>query len=204
MIQIPQVQTAIAEKAIDILTEHIDGNITFEKVHFKPFNTLVLKNVVITDKHPISDPTDPTKPKIDTLARIEYLVAKFTLSGLLDKESIKIKEISLSNAQMNLVLEDYVEPDGTISTGNNLSRIFRLYQQEKTEPKNKELFNIQNIKVSNTRFSLLNYCTEKTAYRGGIDWNNLVVNDINLLAHNLRFKNGIMYGDAEKLSAIPL
>ena len=46
-IQTPGVQTRIADKAVNALSEKLDGEITFEKIHFKPFTTLVLKNVVI-------------------------------------------------------------------------------------------------------------------------------------------------------------
>ena len=45
-VQTPAVQTRIADKAVKVLSEKINGDITFERIHFKPFTTLVLKNVV--------------------------------------------------------------------------------------------------------------------------------------------------------------
>ena len=47
MIQLPQVQTAVAEKVVRTLSERLEGDISFEKIHFKPFTTLVLKNTLI-------------------------------------------------------------------------------------------------------------------------------------------------------------
>ena len=52
-LQLPQVQTAVADKVMSSLSERLDGNISIEKIHLKPFTTLVLKNAVITDKHPM-------------------------------------------------------------------------------------------------------------------------------------------------------
>lgn len=200
ILQIPQVQTAIAEKVLSALNENLEGEISFEKIQLKPFNTLVVKNLLITDKHPATDPADSTKPTIDTLFHAEYVVAKFSLAGLLDKESPKIKHAHVSNAVMNLVLEDHINEDGELEVGNNLSRIFGLYDVPKQEPSDKELFNIQNAVVSNMRFTLLQYGSEKVPYYGGINWNNLIVNDISVIANDLRFKNGIMYGDAKQVS----
>ena len=75
IIQLPQVQTAVADKVVHTLSEKLDGNITFEKIHFKPFTTLVLKNTVIIDKNPASDAIDPSAPQIDTFFRAEYIIA---------------------------------------------------------------------------------------------------------------------------------
>ena len=37
LVQTPMVQTYIANKLLEKLSEQIDGEITFEKIHFKPF-----------------------------------------------------------------------------------------------------------------------------------------------------------------------
>ena len=73
-----------------------------------------------------TQPTDSSLCKIDTLFRAEYIIAKFSLEGLLDEESIKIKSAVVNNAVMNLVMEDSYLEDGTRKSSNNLSRIFRI------------------------------------------------------------------------------
>ena len=128
MIQLPQVQTYVAEKVVSQLSERLDGNITFEKIHFKPFTTLVLKNVVIIDKSPVQDPIDSTAVQIDTFFRAQYIIAKFTLKGLRSKDGLHLDKATISNAEMNLVLEDSTI-DGKVKF-NNLSRIFRLKKKE--------------------------------------------------------------------------
>ena len=200
-LQLPQVQTAIADEVMTSLSERLDGNISIEKIHLKPFTTLVLKNAVITDKHPAKDPYDSTLAQVDTFFTAEYIIAKFTLDGLLNKESIRIRSAYVGNAQMNLVLEDRYDENGVRDPHDNLSRIFRIEKPQKhKDPSPKEIFRINNVEISDMGFSMLNRSTNKTAYYGGINWNDLDIRHIDLDARGLRFKDGIMYGKAENLS----
>jgi len=195
------VQTAVATKVIGMLSEKLDGEITIEKIHFKPFTTLVLKNTLIIDKNPVSHPADSTIQPVDTFFRAEYIIAKFSLDGLLNKESIRIDMAYVDNAQMNLTLEDY--PSGLVEDNyNNLSRIFRIEKPKpRKEPKEKEIFRIRKVRISDMGFAMKNMSSDPITYHGGgIDWNDLDIKDIELEADGLRFKDGIMYGKAESLS----
>ena len=133
-IQLPQVQTAVTEKVMRALSEKLDGEITVEKIHLKPFTTLVLKNTLIIDKHPAKDPLDPSLPQVDTFFRAKYIIAKFSLEGLLDDESIKIQTAYVEDAQMNLVLEDQYDENGVRDGYDNLSRILSLLQHSQILP----------------------------------------------------------------------
>ena len=197
-IQTPGVQTRIADKAVSALSEKLDGEITFEKIHFKPFTTLVLKNVVIIDKSPVQDPIDSTAVQIDTFFRAQYIIAKFTLKGLRSKDGLHLDKATISNAEMNLVLEDSTI-DGR-EKYNNLSRIFRLKKKEEKNTNDKELFHIRKVEITGFSFRMMNYSSEKTPFHGGINWNDLDIYDIDLRANELQFKGGIMSGSAEKLS----
>jgi len=200
-LQLPQVQTFIAGKVMNSLSERLDGNISIEKIHLKPFTTLVLKNTVIIDKHPARDPYDSTAAQIDTFFKAEYIIAKFTLEGLLNKESIKIRMAYVGNARMNLVLEDRFLENGVRDPHDNLSRIFRIEKPEThKEPSPDEIFRISNVEISDMAFTLTNRSTNKTPYYGGINWNDLNISNIDLNARGLRFEDGIMYGRAESLS----
>ena len=103
-VQLPQVQTAIAKRAARNLSEKMQGQITFEKIHFKPFTTFVLKNVLIVDKNPVPD--EVTGAQIDTFFRAQYIIAKFDINGLFNQNRLKFDKVYISNAQMNLVLEN--------------------------------------------------------------------------------------------------
>ena len=190
-------QTRIADKAVRALSEKLDGDISFEKIHFKPFTTLVLKNVVIIDKSPIQDPLDSTAVQIDTFFRAQYIIAKFTLKGLRSPEGLHLDKATITNAEMNLVLED------TTLAGkqkfNNLSRIFRLKKAQKNTS-DKELFHIRKVEINDFTFRMKNYSSGKTPFHGGINWNDLEASDINLKANELQFKGGAMSGGLEELS----
>ena len=201
ILQLPQIQTAIADTVVHKISEQLDGQISFEKIHFKPFSTLVLKNTLILDKNPIIDPTDSTASVVDTFFRAEYIIAKLSLKGLLDKESIKIDRVFVGNAQMNLTIEDLPWDRTSVEKYNNLSRIFRIIKPEtKPEINPEEIFHIRQVEISDMGFALLNRSSKKTPYYGEINWNDLDIKDIDLTAEDLRFKDGIMYGKAEKLT----
>ena len=199
--QLPQVQTFLTRKVTDALSSKLDGDIVFEKLHFKPFTTLVLKNAAIIDRNPATDPTDPQKEKIDTFFRAGYIIARFSLKGLAgsEGEGIHIRKAYIADARMNLVLQD--GKDTTDKGTDNLSRIFRLKKnQKKKEPSPKELFHIRNVELDNMSFALINYKTRKTPYHGGMNWNDLDITSIDLKARDLMFKGGIMTGEVGELS----
>lgn len=193
----------IAGKVVGILSEKLDGEIKFEKIHFKPFTTLVLKNAVIIDKEPASDFKGVHKEPADTFFRAEYIIASFTLDGLFKQEGIHLRKAFIDNAQMNLVLEDKEDSgDGDVKT-DNLSRIFRLRKSDPDKPKNmKEIFHIRKVEIRNMGFHMINCQSERPVYEHGhgIDWNDLDVKNINIQARELMFKEGKMSGTADRIS----
>lgn len=200
IIQLPQVQTFAVSRVTELISDSLDGDISFEKIHFRPFTTLVLKNVTILDRNPVKDPTDPQKEVIDTFFRAGYIIARFSLEGLTSEEGIHIRKAYISDAQMNLVLED--GPEGSVKDQESLSRIFRLKKVEKPnkQPSEKEIFHINKVEINDMGFALINHKTKKTPYSGGINWNDLDIKKIHISARDLMFKGGIMSGELDRLS----
>ena len=198
-VQTPAVQTFIADKVTRSLSEKLDGNISFERIHFKPFTTFILKNVVITDKNPFQDPTDSTAVQVDTFFCARYLIANMTLQSLSEHEGIHIDKVKITDGVMNLVLEDNPKEEG--DQYDNLSRIFRITKPEvKKKPSEKEIFHIARVSLDNFTFTMKNYSSNKTPYYGGINWNDLDIHSINLNAKELQFKGGVMSGEVKSLS----
>lgn len=197
-IQLPQVQTAVANKALSGISGKIQGEISFEKIHFKPFTTLVLKNVLITDRKPVANPE--TGAQIDTFFQAQYIIARFTLDGLFRQESLHLDKAFIRNAQMNLVLEDNTDPSSHKAGSDNLSRIFGLKSNPEQEKSEKEIFLVKKIEIHNMGFAMVNHRTVRPPFRGGINWNDLDVKDLNINVHNLNFKDGIMSGVADRIS----
>lgn len=198
LIQTPMVQTYVADKVLSMLTKNIDGEVTCERIHLKPFTHLVIKNIVITDKSPAANPSDSTAARIDTLFSARYLIADFSLRSLTQNEGIHLNEVKLENGRLNLVLEDSSQPDDKL--GNNLTRIFRLDDLKKKEKTDKEIFLIKRVNIDGFTYTMKNYSSEPiNYYGGGINWNDLDVSDIDLRALDLRFKGGIMSGEVTSL-----
>ena len=200
-IQLPQVQTAIANKAVNNISEKIQGEISFEKVHFKPFTTFVLKNVLVIDKNPVRDTT--TGVQVDTFFRAQYIIARFTIDGLFNNDRVGLDKVFISNAQMNLVLEDGrsdlpegIDPKG----GESLTRIFGIDKYKVKTQNDKDIFLIKKVEIHNLGFSMNNHRSEKTPIRGRIDWNDLDVTVNSLSLSDLGFKGRVMSGKVEKLS----
>ena len=103
VLQFPKVQTFIVRKVTENLSDKLDGKISFEKIHFRPFTTLVLKNVAIVDKEPVHSSYNDSPSFVDTLFRAEYIIATFTLDGLFKNEGVHLRKAVVDNAQMNLI-----------------------------------------------------------------------------------------------------
>ena len=201
VIQLPQVQTYVAGRVMDTLSEKLDGEVTFEKIHFKPFTTLVLRNAVIFDRNPCIDPNDPTSPQIDTFFRAEYIIAKFSLDGLRKHEGIHLDKAFIRNAQMNLVLEDSHNPESGRPKEVNLTRIFRLKKKENPQRSDKEIFHIKKVEIVDMGFAMTDYKSDRKVYgEEGISWADLDVMDIDLKAKDLQFVAGVMSGDVTSMS----
>ena len=99
-IQTPQVQTYLSRKLLEKFTAGNDAGIYFGKIHLRPFNTLILKDIKIFDKHP-SDSLAR-----DTLFKAEYVIARFSLRGLKEHEGLHIGRAYVRGAEMNLVIEE--------------------------------------------------------------------------------------------------
>lgn len=201
ILQVPQVQTFIVRKAVNVISDKIDGDISFEKIHFQPFRTLLIKNVTIIDRNPVYDAADSSKARVDTFFRAEYITAKLSFDELTKHQGIHLRSVVIENAQMNLVLENNPNAlKGGKTSIDNLSRIFRIKKPENPKKSEKEIFHIKEVELRNMGFSMKNFTTDKIPYKGGICWDDLDVMDIDLRARELQFKAGIMYGTAEHLA----
>lgn len=192
LLQTTAVQTFVANKAADWLKgTAIDAEITIDRIHIKPFNTLIIKRLTVIDEYPcVKDGTETT----DTLFHSEYITARFTFKGLTG-ESIRLGSAKVQNARMNLVLED-----GDFTT--NLTRMFRIPKDRiKKNKTDREIFNIKEVEVTGTRFTMKNLTSRAHGHApGGINWNDLDVMDINIKGRDLGMKGKIMSGELDRLS----
>lgn len=190
-VQIPSVQTKLAQAAIGILEDKIDGNISFDKIKIQP-DGLLLTNVAITDKHPYTEniygrPWD----RVDTLAAIGTLRATFTLKNLLAGGSLHLSTVQVDDGMLAMTTEPTADGEMT----NNLSRIFRLQPSDK-KPGPEEIFSIKKVEVNRFRYILRSFGPQNVIYHGGICWEDMDITT-SIKGHELKFADGKMSGTAD-------
>ena len=206
LMQSSRVQTFVANQVTAKLRETMNADIRIGKIHLRPFNTLILEDILILDSTPKLPPEDLSDAQpIDTFFRAGNIIAGFSLDGLFTGEGLKVSQAKVKNAQMNLVLE---------GEQVNLARIFGLKASEEEKPAPEgDIFSIRDVRVENMGFRMINYGPERVIPEGtytkdangaerqnGIDWTDLEVRHINLRGKDLKMSGGYTSGTVLKLS----
>ena len=188
LIQTPGVQTYVARKVTASMEKKLGGRVEFSKIHFKPFNGLVLKDFALIDENP---PVTESGEILDTLAKAKSIVTTFSLKGLFKKEGIHLGRVSVKDASFTLA----IEPDGL-----NITRFFPSGSKEKEEDKEMgRLFDARRVNVEDFRFRMVNTRNPGNAKDYGIDWKDMDILISSLHAHDLSLADGYMKGDVEDL-----
>ncbi len=196
-VQSPRVQSFLGQKAVKILRNSLDADISFSEVSFKPFETLVLKDVLVMDPAAVDH-------RADTVARLQHLSARFSIRGLFYQEGVHVSRLTAQGVVFNLVIEPTEDPDRPT---NNIQRIFRIRQRPDKEQKDSgNLFDAREAELRDFRFRLLNPVNAARMAESGsafpestIDWNNLDAWVSILKARNLRYAHNVFTGTVQEL-----
>lgn len=190
-LQLPSVQTYAINRGIDAAESMFDADIELSSVHFKPFNTIVLKGLNVIDRAPFAEDAR------DTLLSVGSLSVRFSLTSLFgpNHDDVILKEVKLRDAQFNLVIEDN-------EYSNNLSRMFKLVSPEEPVPMpDKDIFTIRSLTADNLTYTMRNYIAPITGLpESAINWSNMGVDRIKLRAHNFRISHRHFYATVEHMS----
>ncbi|MBR1574219.1 MAG: translocation/assembly module TamB domain-containing protein [Bacteroidales bacterium] len=188
-LQSSAVQTFATRKAIGLVADKIDGTVHIEKIHLRPFNALVIKNIDIIDNHPYM-------AQADTFFHAEYITATFSLRGLFEGKGMQMGSARVQNGSLTLT----IEPDDTTTT-TNLSRIFRLKSDDEPPvPNDTQYFEIDRVEVDGFRYRMLHYAPSMDIPDDAIDWFDLDVYDIQVRGRKLGMRGIVMYGIADEVS----
>jgi hypothetical protein len=193
-VQSPKIQSYIGKKVVQRLQNSMDADISFTEVSFKPFETLILKDVLVTDPAAVDH-------RADTVASLKHLSAKFSIRGLFSHEGVHVSRLTAQGVTFNLVIEPTDIPDYTTT---NIERIFRLESNPDEETKDLgDLFDTKDVEMRDLRFRLLNPASEAEGYtyeEGTIDWNNLDAWIGILKARDIRYSHNVFTGTVDNLS----
>ena len=201
-VQSPTVQTALARRAVSLLGDNLDGDIRIGSVSVRPFDAIVLEDVVMTDRSPYSE---GTRAPLDTIARIGNLSARFSLKGLLHKERVSVSRLRLEDGVFNLV----IEPDGAGGSTLNLSRVLQLAEKDPDKPRQEfgDLLEAGKVEIENFTFRMVNHVSAARRKEEGrdpvpenvIDWNDLEIH-AGVHVSDLLVKDGVVSGKAEHIA----
>ncbi|MBR1926162.1 MAG: translocation/assembly module TamB domain-containing protein [Bacteroidales bacterium] len=189
--QIPGAQTFLTKRIASSLEDRLGGRIEFSSIHLKPFNVVILKDFRLIDENP---PVTLSREILDTVASARSVMASFSLGGLLKKEGIHLRKVSVEEGSFTLV-------NGP--EGNNLKRVFPA-SREKTGEAGKEMgdiFDAGRVQVDGFRFRLVNLKKGHKPKEYGINWADMDVYVKTLRAHNLSLSRGYMRGEVDGLEA---
>ena len=180
LIQTPGVQTFIAKRVVSSLEDKINGRIEFSKIHLKPFNALIVKDLsLICDNN-------------DTLAQAKSIAMTFTLKGLLKKEGLHLGKVSVEDGTFNLVLD---------SLGTNVTRFFGKGKKDSAKKEMGRVFDARKVQVNGFRFRMLNLKKKRPPKEYGIDWFDMDLVVQSLSAHDLSLAEGYVKGTVDDLKA---
>lgn len=190
MIQLPVVQTRLTEFAASKVQEFFDADVHVGHLSFKPFNTLVIRDLSVVDKSPRFTEVS------DTLLYISHIDAKFSLMSIIGPghEGFILQRVKVEDGWFNLV----VEGDKMLPT--NLHRMFSLRRDRETrDPKQKDIFTIRHIQVRGIRYTQRNPLRE-ASNDGTLDFNDIDVRNLCASAENFRMSHGRFYAHLENAS----
>ena len=193
-VQTPRVQTRLVRGVTEGLFERFDADLSFDKLSFRPFNKLVIRGVCVRNREPAAE--------CDTLFAADWIVLSFDLKGLMQMrqgKGVHLQKAVVRDGLFNLVIEG--------ERKSNLQRMFGLSPKEEPKRSDKEIFSIDRVELKNMSYGMQNIRPDAIAKRearrgkndGGIDWNDLLVSEINLKGKELRFSKGIMSGEVVHL-----
>lgn len=191
-IQIPAVQKWAVGRAMDMIGPSIQAEISVGDIRVRPSGALVLRDVLILDKNPYSDPVGhPSWAPADTFFQAGRITATFSLRGLIKKEGIHLGRAHVQDGVFHLV----AEPDTIYRS--NIQRIFNLLPPENPNEEG-SVFDIRKITVDNFRFRLNSYVTKVSdpdlRAPEGIHYEDLDAMAKRVRAHSMRFADGVMSG----------
>lgn len=147
-LQLPVVQTGIAEYATKKLAGKFDGEIHFSRIKILPISALVLNDVVIIDSKPYHH-EGKCFPPVDTLFRARKVSANIYLSSLLRKGGLRFGRVTVEGGMMHLT----VEPDSIYPV--NLMRIFRIPTPPPGTPVDtSDIFQIRRVRLDDFRYRM--------------------------------------------------
>lgn len=178
-LQLRPVQQYVAKKAAIYLSKELDTEISIEKIYIRPFSSVAIRGLRVADRDK------------DTLLYAGQLDADVNLMELLRSKLI-LKEVKLLNT--DVFLKKYA--NGT----SNLSFIIDYFSTSSQKEGGEKLdMQIHKVLLNRISFKYRNY-TDSSSYKGGINWSDIALNNLNGDLEDIDFLHHIFKANIVDLS----
>lgn len=172
VVRIPSVQTFVAKKVTETISEGIDGNISVGKVRIIPLHTAIISDFCVTE------------PEGDTILSVNRLTANIAGKTLFGGEELKVKRIILDGGQAHI---RYVTPDET-----NVSRLLAQFASDDKSGSGLpwKKISVGKIRIEDVDFSMDNPFAEhqdSTRPDASVDFNHLDIGNVQFSAADLYY-----------------
>jgi hypothetical protein len=168
ILQSSNVQTFLVKRITNHFSANIKSNISVGKVEYKFFNNLIINDLLITDKN--NDTLLYSQKISTTIKKIDIPDMSFSLGRVTFKKPV-VKLITDTTGEMNL------------------SWYLSLIKSPADTTKKKNLtFSIDQVDISDARFSLINH-TGVEGNRAKLDINNINLSSINGIIEDIKINN---------------
>lgn len=201
VVQSPRAQTLITQEVLSALQGKIQADVSIGKVHIRPFDYVLLKDILIVDRTPYSNPdTENDLGPQDTILQAKYIKAQLSLRSFFTDKAFHLREVSLEKGSAAVV----TEPGGMINLTRVLSELLSPPAEEKE--KGPSPFSNYDIRVSKVRiedfgFRFVNMVSPKPHREGGMNFSAIDVTDLNLELRSALIHGGKITGRIDRLSA---
>ncbi|MBQ9597092.1 MAG: translocation/assembly module TamB domain-containing protein [Bacteroidales bacterium] len=201
LLQNPGVQTWLSGEIVEKVFSRIDGDVRYEKIHLKPFNTIVIKNLAIKDKHPYLPPPEVLeqledfKGPQDTLFAAEYVIVRLSIWEMFRRNHprLQIEKAQVKNGAFYLVIEDgRTSLERMLKLPKDRARSYSIDTTAATLP-----IHIDKVELDNVDYVMLNYKRQASHFRrpGSVDWADMHCYGVTARGRDLNIEQGVISGE---------
>lgn len=184
-LQLPPVQTLLAQKASSVLSEKTGYNVQIKAVNIRWFDTILLRGLSVKDKNE------------QTILDVKRLFADFEISSLIGKKNVSIDRITVNNLYLNLVKDK----KGKLNLIQFIDAVQKLFQsKQKTKKGKPNTLTFRQISIQESSF---NYIEEgKPDYEAEFNASKIKLRNIDALIAKLRVIGNDIEINVAKLSCV--
>ena len=193
--QSPSVQSRLVREFLERSAGKIGGKVDFSSVDFQSPGTIALRDVLLLDNNPYTDPENTGNTTCDTILFAREIRGNVSTGMLLKRKGLHLSRVEVRDADFFLAME----PDAPGFM--NISRV--LGAEDKDSTSAGLPVSISRIYGENIRFRMSEFRNApKPCTPTSINYDNLDARISTLTAHNLSIKDGLFSLNVDNVEVV--